>query len=134
MRLAFAILLAVNGVLVMNYAVAQTMTQEQYDQYITEQTARVNETKVILDEPHIEQTKPSLSNERQALCNRIQAYQNILQASRDNNQLNMAAMMMTIAQNYLERQNQSMHSSGMSISTFCQSRAEEFAESEKTKP
>ncbi|MFV5490169.1 hypothetical protein [Acinetobacter sp. ASP199] len=127
-RLASAILLGLNGVFITNYAVAETMTQEQYDQYIAEQTSIVNETKAILDKPHTESGKPSISTERQALCDRIQAYQNILKASQENSQLNMASMMTMVAQNYLDRQNQSMNSSGMTTGVFCKSRAEQPAE------
>lgn len=127
-RLASAILLGLNGVFITNYAVAETMTQEQYDQYIAEQTSIVNETKAILDKPHTELGKPSISTERQALCDRIQAYQNILKASQENSQLNMASMMTMVAQNYLDRQNQSMNSSGMTTGVFCKSRAEQPAE------
>ncbi|ATO20577.1 hypothetical protein BS636_13310 [Acinetobacter sp. LoGeW2-3] len=120
-RLAFAILLGLNGVFISNYAVAETMTQEQYDQFIAEQTSVVNKTKAILDEPHTAQDKPSISTEHQALCDRIQAYQNILKASQENSQLNMASMMAMIAQTYLDRQNQSMNSSGMNLTVFCKS-------------
>ena len=82
-RLAFAILLGLNGVLITNYAVAETMTQEQFDQYIAEQTRVVNESKAILDEPHTALDRPNISTERQVLCDRIQAYQNILKASQE---------------------------------------------------
>src|SRR5690606_33678794 len=116
----------------MNYALANTMTQAQYDQYITEQTDIVNNTKAILDEPHA-QNKSNISTERQALCNRIQAYENILKVSQENSQLNMAATMTMIAQNYLGRQNQSMNSSGMTRGVFCENRAEPLVESDKTK-
>ena len=133
-RLAFAILLGLNGVLITNYAVAETMTQEQFDQYIAEQTRVVNESKAILDEPHTATDKPSISTERQALCNRIQAYQNILQASQENSQLNMASMMAMVAQNYLDRQNQSTNNSGMTTGVFCKSRAEQPVEEDKAKP
>lgn len=133
-RLAFAILLGLNGVLITNYAVAKTMTQEQFDQYIAEQTRVVNESKAILDEPHTASDKPNISTERQALCDRIQAYQNILQASQENSQLSMASMMAMVAQNYLDRQNQSMNSSGMTTGVFCKSRAEQPVEEDKAKP
>ncbi|WDE14807.1 hypothetical protein KMZ14_08425 [Acinetobacter schindleri] len=133
-RLAFAILLGLHGVFIMNYAVAKTMTQEQFDQYIAEQTRVVNDSKAILDEPHTASDKPSISTERQALCDRIQAYQNILKASQENSQLNMASMMAMVAQNYLDRQNQSMNSSGMTTSVFCKSRAEQPVEEDKAKP
>ena len=133
-RLAFAILLGLNGVLITNYAVAETMTQEQFDQYIAEQTRVVNESKAILDEPHTASDKPNISTERQALCDRIQAYQNILQASQENSQLNMASMMAMVAQNYLDRQNQSMNNSGMTTGVFCKSRAEQSAKEDKSKP
>ncbi len=133
-RLAFAILLGLNGVLITNYAVAETMTQEQFDQYIAEQTRVVNDSKAILDEPHTASDKPSISTERQVLCDRIQAYQNILKASQENSQLNMASMMAMVAQNYLDRQNQSMNSSGMTTSVFCKSRVEQPVEEDKAKP
>ena len=133
-RLAFAILLGLNGVLITNYAVAETMTQEQFDQYIAEQTRVVNESKAILDEPHTASDKPNISTERQALCHRIQAYQNILQASQENSQLNMASMMAMVAQNYLDRQNQSTNNSGMTTGVFCKSRAEQPVEEDKAKP
>ena len=81
-RLAFAILLGLNGVLITNYAVAETMTQEQFDQYIAEQTRVVNDSKAILDEPHTASDKPIIINERQLLCDSIQAYQNIFKASK----------------------------------------------------
>lgn len=133
-RLAFAILLGLHGVFIMNYAVAKTMTQEQFDQYIAEQTRVVNDSKAILDEPHTASDKPSISTERQALCDRIQAYQNILKASQENSQLNMASIMAMVAQNYLDRQNQSMNSSGMTTGFFCKSRAEQPIEEDKVKP
>lgn len=133
-RLAFAIFLGFNGVFITNYAVAETMTQEQFDQYIAEQTRVVNESKAILDEPHTASDKPSISTERQALCDRIQAYQNILQASKENSQLKMASMMAMVAQNYLDRQNQSMNSSGMTTGVFCKSRAKQPVEEDKAKP
>ncbi|GAA5557531.1 hypothetical protein Asch01_02271 [Acinetobacter schindleri] len=133
-RLAFAILLGLNGVLITNYAVAETMTQEQFDQYIAEQTRVVNESKAILDEPHTASDRPNISTERQVLCDRIQAYQNILKASQENSQLNMASMMAMVAQNYLDRQNKSMNSSGMTTGVFCKSRAEQPVEEDKAKP
>ena len=133
-RLAIAILLGLHGVFITNYAVAETMTQEQFDQYIAEQTRVVNETKAILDEPHTASDKPSISTERQALCDRIQAYQNILKASQENSQLNMASIMAMVAQNYLDRQNQSLNSSGMPKSVFCKSRAEQPPKEDKSKP
>ena len=133
-RLAVAILLGLNGVLITNYAVAETMNQEQFDQYIAEQTRVVNESKAILDEPHTASDKPSISTERQVLCDRIQAYQNILKASQENSQLNMASIMAMVAQNYLDRQNQSMNSAGMTTGVFCKSRAEQPVEEDKAKP
>lgn len=133
-RLAFAILLGLNGVLITNYAVAETMTQEQFDQYIAEQTRVVNESKAILDEPHTALDRPNISTERQVLCDRIQAYQNILKASQENSQLNMASMMAMVAQNYLDRQNQSMNSFSMTTGVFCKSRAEQPVEEDKAKP
>jgi hypothetical protein len=133
-RVAFAILLGLHGVFIANYAVAETMSQEQFDQYIAEQTRVVNESKAILDEPHTASDKPSISTERQALCDRIQAYQNILKASQENSQLSMASMMAMVAQNYLDRQNQSMNSSGMTAGVFCKSRAEQPVEEDKANP
>lgn len=132
-KLAGIVLFGLNGVFVMNYAVAESMIQEQYDQYIAEQTRIVNETKTVLDEPHTAEQKPSINTERQALCDRIQAYQNILKASQENSQLNMASMMATIAQNFLDRQNQSMNSSGMTFGVFCKNREERPADDDKSK-
>ncbi|WP_347474231.1 hypothetical protein ABEF90_07150 [Acinetobacter thermotolerans] len=129
-KLAGIIWLGLNGVFLMNYAVAESMTQEQYDQYIADQTRIVNETKAVLDEPHTGEQKPSINAERQALCDRIQAYENILKASQENSQLNMASMMATIAQNFLDRQNQSLNSSGMTSGVFCKNREEQPTEEE----
>jgi hypothetical protein len=46
----------------------------------------------------------------------------------------MASMMAMVAQNYLDRQNQSMNNSGMTTGVFCKSRAEQSAKEDKSKP
>ena len=94
----------------------------------------LTESKAILGEPHTALDRPNISPERQVLCDRIQAYQNILKASQENSQLNMASMMAMVAQNYLDRQNQSMNNSGMTTGVFCKSRAEQSAKEDKSKP
>lgn len=73
--------------------------EDKLVQYIT----IVNDTKQVLDEPN---AIVSEQKQKYALCQRIQAYQGILQLSEQHPQMENAAVMKLIAQNYLNRQQQ----------------------------
>lgn len=94
----------------------QKLTQEQYDQRIQTYTDQVNETKHILDEAH---STITAIEQHQAFCSRLDAYQAIARISIENLELNTANMMLMIANNFLDRQKQSIEQSGMTLERFC---------------
>ncbi|KQX03709.1 hypothetical protein ASC84_03120 [Acinetobacter sp. Root1280] len=94
----------------------QKLTQEQYDQCIQTYTDQVNETKHILDEAH---STITAIEQHQAFCSRLDAYQAIARISIENLELNTANMMLMIANNFLDRQKQSIEQSGMTLERFC---------------
>lgn len=94
----------------------QKLTQEQYDQRIQTYTDQVNETKHILDEEH---STITAIEQHQAFCSRLDAYQAIARISKENLELNTANMMLMIANNFLDRQKQSIEQSGMTLERFC---------------
>ncbi|TQR72822.1 hypothetical protein [Acinetobacter sp. RF14B] len=100
-------------------AFAEKLSQPAYDQFIAQQTRIVNETKVILDQPNQE---GDAQKQRWAFCQRLTAYEEIQKVSEENHELNMAPIMAMIAKNFLDRQVQSMHNSGMTAAVFCKSR------------
>lgn len=97
--------------------VTQKLTQDEYNQRIQEYTDQVNSTKHILDEEI--QTQQNAAQQRKAFCSRLEAYQAIAQISKENSQLETANMMLIIANNFLDRQKQSMQASGMTLEAFC---------------
>jgi hypothetical protein len=92
------------------------LTQDEFNQLIQRYTRQVNATKQILDE---EQSKYSATEQRKAFCSRLDAYQEIALISRENMQLDTANMMLSIANNFLLRQEQTMQQSGMKAEMFC---------------
>ncbi|MFW2081040.1 hypothetical protein ACNPQK_08690 [Acinetobacter guillouiae] len=94
----------------------QKLTQEQYDQRIQTYTDQVNETKHILDEAH---STITAIEQHQAFCSRLDAYQAIARISKENLELDTANMMLVIANNFLDRQKQSIEQSGMTFERFC---------------
>ena len=98
----------------------QKLTQDEYNRKIKEYTDQVNATKLILDEPN---TITNSKQQKQAFCSRLEAYQKISMISKENIQLDTANMMFVIANNFLERQKQSLEASGMTKEVFCSSNA-----------
>ena len=96
----------------------QKLTQDEYNRKIQEYTDQVNATKLILDEPN---TITNSKQQKQAFCSRLEAYRNISMISKENIQLDTANMMFVIANNFLERQKQSLEASGMTSEVFCSS-------------
>lgn len=94
----------------------QKLTQAQYDQQIERYTAQVNATKLILDDPN---AQSDASAQKQAFCSRIDAYRQIAELSKQNLELDMASSMLMIANNFIERQHQSLVNSGMTEQVFC---------------
>lgn len=94
----------------------QKLTQEQYDQRIQTYTDQVNETKHILDEAH---STITAIEQHQAFCSRLDAYEAIARISKENLELDTANMMLVIANNFLDRQKQSIEQSGMTFERFC---------------
>lgn len=94
----------------------QKLTQEQYDQRIQTYTDQVNATKHILDEAH---STITAIEQHQAFCSRLDAYQAIARISKENLELDTANMMLVIANNFLDRQKQSIEQSGMTLERFC---------------
>ena len=97
----------------------QKLTQDEYNRKIKEYTDQVNATKLILDEPN---TTTDSKQQKQAFCSRLEAYQKISMISKENIQLDTANMMFVIANNFLERQKQSLEASGMTKEVFCSSK------------
>ena len=94
----------------------QKLTQDEYNKKIQEYTDQVNATKLILDEPNsVTDTK----QQKEAFCSRLEAYQKISMISKENIQLETANMMFVIANNFLDRQKQSLEASGMTSDVFC---------------
>ena len=94
----------------------QKLTQDEYNKKIQEYTDQVNATKLILDEPNsVTDTK----QQKEAFCSRLEAYQKISMISKENIQLETANMMFVIANNFLDRQKQSLEASGMTSEVFC---------------
>ncbi|PJI30405.1 hypothetical protein [Acinetobacter pseudolwoffii] len=98
---------------------AALLSQSAYDQFISEQTKIVNETKHILDE---DDQKADAQTQRQAFCKRLKAYQDIQKVSEENSSLDMAPMMAMVAKSFLDRQDQSLSKSGMTTTVFCKNR------------
>ncbi|WP_288499237.1 hypothetical protein [uncultured Acinetobacter sp.] len=95
----------------------QKLTQDEYNQRIQNYTAQVNATKQILDDEIME--NQDADQQRKAFCSRLEAYQGISQISQENLQLDTANMMLMIANDFLDRQKQSMQISGVALEKFC---------------
>lgn len=95
----------------------QKLTQDEYNQRIQTYTAQVNATKQILDDEVTEEQDPN--QQRKAFCSRLEAYRGIAQISQENLQLDTANMMLMIANDFLDRQKQSMQVSGAVLEKFC---------------
>lgn len=93
----------------------QSLTQEQYNHLITHFTDQVNATKKILDESE----NADATAQKQAFCSRLAAYQHIATLSKNNIQLETASVMLMIANQFLDRQKQSLLESGMTEQVFC---------------
>lgn len=93
----------------------QALTQTQYNQLIAHFTKEVNATKKILDESE----NADASAQKQAFCARLNAYQHIAQLSQNNLQLETASVMLMVANQFLDRQKQSLVESGMTEQVFC---------------
>lgn len=87
-----------------------------YPQQLNYWVQQVNATKAILDDVDVH---PTAQQQKQALCQRIQAYQQIVQLTQQYPDAENAALLVSIAQLFLQRQQQSLQQSGMHISTFC---------------
>ncbi|WP_010111477.1 hypothetical protein [Acinetobacter sp. P8-3-8] len=94
----------------------QKLTQDEYNKKIQEYTDQVNATKLVLDEPN---STTDAKQQKEAFCSRLDAYQNIALISKENIQLDTANMMFIIANNFLDRQKQSLKASGMTSEVFC---------------
>lgn len=94
----------------------QKLTQDEYNKKIQEYTDQVNATKLVLDEPN---STTDAKQQKEAFCSRLEAYQNIALISKENIQLDTANMMFIIANNFLDRQKQSLEASGMTSDVFC---------------
>lgn len=94
----------------------QKLTQDEYNKKIQEYTDQVNATKLILDEPN---STTDAKQQKEAFCSRLDAYQKIALISKENIQLDTANMMFIIANNFLDRQKQSLEASGMTSDVFC---------------
>ncbi|OBX27891.1 hypothetical protein [Acinetobacter gandensis] len=92
------------------------LSQTDFDHQIELYTAQINETKLILD---VEDSTVSPEQQTKAFCTRLNAYQRILEISQENAALNMAGIMQTVAERYLQQQQESMQSSGLNESAFC---------------
>ena len=92
------------------------LSQTDFDHQIELYTAQINETKLILD---VEDSTVSPEQQTKAFCTRLHAYQRILEISQENAALNMAGIMQTVAERYLQQQQESMQSSGLNESAFC---------------
>ena len=96
--------------------ITQKLTQDEYNNKIQEYTDQVNATKLILDEPN---STTDAKQQKEAFCSRLEAYQKISMISKENIQLDTANMMFIIANNFLDRQKQSLEASGMTSDVFC---------------
>ncbi|MEG0481515.1 MAG: hypothetical protein RR569_00255 [Acinetobacter sp.] len=96
--------------------ITQKLTQDEYNRKIQEYTDQVNATKLVLDEPN---SVTDAKQQKEAFCSRLEAYQKISMISKENIQLDTANMMFVIANNFLERQKQSLEASGMTSTVFC---------------
>ena len=96
--------------------ITQKLTQDEYNKKIQEYTDQVNATKLILDEPN---SSTDAKQQKEAFCSRLAAYQKISMISKENIQLDTANMMFIIANNFLDRQKQSLEASGMTSDVFC---------------
>lgn len=97
--------------------VIQKLTQDEYNQRIQNYTAQVNATKQVLDDEIM--GNQDADQQRKAFCSRLEAYQGIAQISQENLQLDTANMMLMIANDFLDRQKQSMQISGVALEKFC---------------
>lgn len=113
MKLKLVLLLSVASI---GFAHAEAITQQDYDQHIEHYTQVIKQTKVILDDPD---SKADAKMQSQALCDRLNAYEQIAQLSKENSQLELAPMMLMVAQTYLNKQQKSLTKSGMSTNVFC---------------
>lgn len=95
----------------------QKLTQDEYNQRIQNYTAQVNATKQILDDEIM--GNQDADQQRKAFCSRLEAYRGIAQISQENLQLDTANMMLMIANDFLDRQKQSMQISGVALEKFC---------------
>ena len=99
---------------------SKTLSQAQFDQRIQMYTDQVNATKHILDEENV---TVDATEQRRAFCSRLEAYQEIAELAQQNIGLDTANMMLIIANNFLDRQKQSMAQSGMTVGVFCANQA-----------
>lgn len=104
----------------------QSLTQQQYNQLITHFTNQVNATKKILDQSE----NADATAQRQAFCSRLEAYQHIAALSKDNLQLETASVMLMVANQFLDRQKQSLIDSGMTEQVFCAAKPSKLSEND----
>ena len=95
---------------------ATKLNQAQYNTRMQYYTDQVKASKAILD---VENSSADAKQQKQALCTRIQAYQNITKWSQVNIQLESANMMIWVADQFLQRQKESMEQSGMTLDQLC---------------
>ncbi|WP_445115932.1 hypothetical protein [Acinetobacter sp. WZC-1] len=114
------------GLVFFPMAYAEKLTQQQYDDIMETYTDQVNRSKKILDHPagqadavRKDAVHTDSETQKQAFCSRMQAYHQIAAISQQNAELDTAQMMLMIAQNYLEKQNQRLNDSGMTEQVFC---------------
>lgn len=97
----------------------EPLSQAQYDQQIQYYTDIVNQTKKVIDVPD---SIYDAKTQNIALCQRIEAYRQIATLSEANISLDLASIMLSIANNYLAQQQQSFAASKMTEQAFCPSK------------
>ena len=95
---------------------AKGLTQAEFDQQLAAYTQTVNHTKKVLEGEHASQ---DAEVQKKAFCQRLAAYRGIAELAHQNPNLEQAYLMGVIANSYLDRQKQSMHSVGMTEQYFC---------------
>ena len=118
MKLNFFITIALLGYLSSSAVYAQSgqLSQQAYDQKMQYYRDVINQSKTVLDDPA---STADADAKSRSFCERIHAYRQIEKLSSENRNLDMAPVMQMAAQNFLDRQQKSLHGSGMSTEYMC---------------
>ena len=98
---------------------AGQLSQNQYDELIDQYTTQILASKEIIDNPA---STADNETKTKVFCQRLEAYEKIKSLSEENLNLDLAQQMLMASNLFLDKQKQSLLSSGVSDKFFCQNK------------